>query len=121
MVVGMRKTSNATSTVTVIGLPCPAAAMLYLENDRSVAQATRNTIVIAATKVFKAILFSVFRRFAPSTSETMRSRNVSQVCGDSDEIDPSSSSRTCDVLLQIRGSSAAGIAGHLTRRSRRDD
>ena len=44
MVVGIRHTSSATSTVTVTGVPASAASTLKSENGSSVTVTTRNTM-----------------------------------------------------------------------------
>ena len=48
MVVGMRHTSRATSTVMETALPWPLTRTPYIEKGRRVATTTRNTIVKAA-------------------------------------------------------------------------
>ena len=45
IVVGIRQTSSATSTVIVTALPCPACATAYTRERRSVTVASRNTSV----------------------------------------------------------------------------
>ena len=77
IVVGMRQTSSATSTVTVTTEPTPVAPTAYSENGSSVAVASRNTIVNAASKIDSAISFGVRPRLAPSTIAIMRSRKPS--------------------------------------------
>ena len=77
MVVGIRQTSSATSTVMVTTLPLPAASTLYCENGNSVAVAGTNTMVSATSRIVSAISFGVLRRLAPSTMAIMRSRKVS--------------------------------------------
>ena len=47
IVVGIRQTSSATSTVTVTGVPCPAALHAKSENGSSVTVASRKMIVSA--------------------------------------------------------------------------
>ena len=71
MVVGIRHTSNATSTVTLTALP------LHAENGQMVAVASRNTSVRAISRIVRAISFGVLRRWAPSTMAIIRSRKVS--------------------------------------------
>ena len=77
IVVGMRQTSSATSTVIVTGVPCPAAFTLNSEYGRRVTVASRKMIVSAARRMSSAISFGVFCRLAPSTMAIIRSRNVS--------------------------------------------
>jgi hypothetical protein len=77
IVVGMRQTSSATSTVIVTGVPALATSTLYSEKGRSVTVASRNTSVIATSRMVSAISFGVFCRFAPSTMPIIRSRNAS--------------------------------------------
>ena len=77
IVVGMRQTSSAITTVKVIGVPLPARTTPYSEIGMSVAQASRKTIVIAARRISRAISFGVFCRLAPSTMLIMRSRKLS--------------------------------------------
>ena len=77
IVVGIRQTSSAASTVMVTGAPAPAELTAYCENGSSVTVASRNTIVRPASRMSSAISFGVFWRFAPSTSAIMRSRKVS--------------------------------------------
>ena len=57
IVVGMRQTSSATSTVIVTGVPLPAAATLKSENGRSVTVASRKMMVSAASRMSSAISF----------------------------------------------------------------
>ena len=57
--------------------PAPAAATAYCENGASVAVASRNTIVMNASRMDSAISFGVRERLAPSTIAIMRSRNPS--------------------------------------------
>ena len=76
IVVGMRQTSSAQSTVTVTG----AAARRLHGVERygnSVALASRKMIVSPAKRISSAISFGVFWRRAPSTIAIIRSRNVS--------------------------------------------
>ena len=77
MVVGIRHTSSAISTVTLTGVPAPAAATPNNENGSRVTVTTRNTMVSATSRIVSAISFGVFWRLAPSTIEIMRSRKVS--------------------------------------------
>ena len=77
IVVGMRQTSSAISTVIVTTSPFPAAATAYAENGASVAVASRNTSVRNASRIDSAISFGVRPRFAPSTIAIMRSRKPS--------------------------------------------
>ena len=77
IVVGIRHTSSATSTVIVIGSPWPAACTLYSEYGSSVAQASRKISVNLASRMVSAISFGVLRRVAPSTMAIMRSRKLS--------------------------------------------
>ncbi len=71
IVVGIRHTSSATSTVTLTAWPAQA------EKGHSVAVASKNTSVSATSRMVSAISFGVLRRCAPSTIATMRSRKVS--------------------------------------------
>ena len=77
MVVGIKQTSSATSTVSVTGCPAPAAFTLKREKGRRVTVAKRKMIVSAASRMLSAISLGVFWRLAPSTIEIMRSRKVS--------------------------------------------
>ena len=77
MVVGIRQTSRATSTVMVIGEPCPAVLMLYNENGSRVMHTIKKMMVNAASRMFRAISLGVFWRLAPSTRLIMRSRKPS--------------------------------------------
>ncbi len=77
IVVGIRHTSSATSTVIVIGLPALATSTLYTENGSSVTVANMNTSVSLTSRIISAISFGVFCRRALSTIEIMRSRNDS--------------------------------------------
>ncbi len=70
IVVGIRHTSNATSTG--MGMVVPA----YAANGCSVTTTSRKTSVSTARRMLSAISFGVFCRSAPSTSAIMRSRNV---------------------------------------------
>ena len=71
IVVGIRHTSSATSTVTLTALP------LQAEKGQMVAVASRNTRVRAISRIVRAISFGVLRRWAPSTIAIIRSRKVS--------------------------------------------
>ena len=77
IVVGMRQTRSAISTVSVTTSPFPADATAYSENGASVAVASRNTSVRKASRIDSAISFGVRPRFAPSTIAIMRSRKPS--------------------------------------------
>ena len=77
MVVGIRQTSRATRTVTVIGVPTPAEFTLNSENGSSVAVASRKARVSATSRMVRAISFGVFWRLAASTIPIMRSMKVS--------------------------------------------
>ena len=77
MVVGIRHTSSAISTVIVTGVPALAASTLNSENGSSVTVTSRNTIVSATSRMVSAISFGVFCRLAPSTMAIMRSMNAS--------------------------------------------
>ena len=77
IVVGMRHTSSATSTVMVTGEPSLATATLNTENGSRVAVASRNTRVSAMSSIVSAISFGVFCRLALSTMAIMRSMNAS--------------------------------------------
>jgi hypothetical protein len=68
IVVGMRQTSSATTTVAEKLIP------EYRPNGTSVAQAIKKMIVIPASSTVSAISFGVFWRLAPSTSPMIRSR-----------------------------------------------
>ncbi len=71
MVVGMRQTSSATSTVTPAGWASAEAIGLR------VSATTRNTIDSDASRMLSAISLGVRCRTAPSTRAIMRSTNVS--------------------------------------------
>jgi hypothetical protein len=88
MVVGIRHTSSATSTVIATGSARPARRTLKRENGSSVTVASRNTMVSAASRMVSAISLGVFWRFAPSTSAIMRSRKVSPGIGGDAHDDP---------------------------------
>ena len=60
MVVGIRHTRRATSTVIVTGMPWLATATLKDENGSRVAVASRNTSVSAISRMVSAISFGVF-------------------------------------------------------------
>ena len=77
MVVGIKQTNRATSTVMVTGTPTWLACALNSEKGYSVAVASKNTSVKAISKMVSAISFGVLRRLAPSTIAIMRSRKVS--------------------------------------------
>ena len=77
IVVGIRHTSRATSTVIVTGVPWPATPTLNTEYGYSVAQTSRNRIVKPTSRMFSAISFGVFCRRAPSISAIMRSMKPS--------------------------------------------
>ena len=71
MVVGMRHTSNATSTVMLTAPPEYAAIGLRVTTT------IRKTIERLARRMFRAISLGVFCRDAPSTSRIILSTNVS--------------------------------------------
>ncbi len=71
MVVGIRQTSRATSTVTLTAVPP------YDEKGHRVAVASRKTMVSATSRMVRAISFGVLRRCAPSTMAIILSRKVS--------------------------------------------
>ena len=74
----MRQTSSATSVVTDDHGALPwTSRRRRCENGSSVAQASRNTSVIATSRMVSAISLGVFCRLAPSTSAIMRSRKDS--------------------------------------------
>ena len=77
MVVGIRQTSNETSTATVGTRPAaPKRHCIQrerLQRDHRQQKDQRQP----AIRMFSAISFGVFCRSAPSTSAIMRSRNVS--------------------------------------------
>ena len=77
IVVGIRQTNRATSTVTVMGVPRPAASTLKSENGSRVTQTNRKMIVMPANRMSRAISLGVFCRLAPSTMAIMRSKKVS--------------------------------------------
>ena len=77
MVVGIRHTSSATSTVTPTGRPTPAACTANTEYGNSVTVTARKTMVSATSRMVKAISLGVFWRLAPSTMAIMRSTKVS--------------------------------------------
>ncbi len=74
IVVGIRQTNNATSTVMVTGCPCPAAWALKIENGSSVVHTPKKTIVKLDSRMFRAISLGVFWRLAPSTRLIIWSR-----------------------------------------------
>ena len=76
IVVGIKHTRNATSTVIVTGEPTPACFTLKSEKGRSVTVTRRKMIVSAASRMSSVISFGVFFRLAPSNIAIMRSRNV---------------------------------------------
>ena len=67
IVVGIRHTSSATSTVTVIGPPWPAASTLYMRERQQRGDHQQEDDVSAASRMSSAISLGVFCRFAPST------------------------------------------------------
>ena len=77
MVVGIRHTSSAISTVRVTGVPSLAASTAKIENGSRVTVTTRKTMVSATSSIVSAISFGVFLRLAPSTMAIMRSRKLS--------------------------------------------
>ena len=77
MVVGMRQTSSATSTVRVMGVPRPAAWTLKIENGSSVATVSRKIRVSPASRISSAISLGVFFRCAASMRPIIRSRKDS--------------------------------------------
>ncbi|MPM46047.1 hypothetical protein SDC9_92741 [bioreactor metagenome] len=77
MVVGIRHTSSAISTVNPTTVPEPACATANAENGLSVTITIMNTSVSPTSKIDNASSFGVFWRLADSTMEIMRSRNDS--------------------------------------------
>jgi len=77
IVVGIRQTSRATSTVIVTGEPAFAASTLNSENGSRVTVTPRKMIVSATKRMVRAISLGVFWRLAPSTIAIMRSMNAS--------------------------------------------
>ena len=77
MVVGIRHTSKETRTITLGMLPDLACAALNWANGASVITANMKIKVRPAIRMFRAISFGVFWRWAPSTRAIIRSRNVS--------------------------------------------
>ena len=77
MVVGIRQTSRATSTVMLTGVPACATSTLNCEKGSRVAVTTRKTRVSATSRMVSAISFGVFWRLAFSTMAIMRSTKVS--------------------------------------------
>src|SRR5579872_6655586 len=77
IVVGIRHTKSATSTVIEVGVPRPATPTLNTEYGYSVAQTSRNRIVKPTSRMLSAISFGVFCRRAPSISAIMRSMKPS--------------------------------------------
>jgi hypothetical protein len=67
--VGISATSSAIRVVVEAAVEANSA------NGRSATTVTRNTAVIAASRMFSAISLGVLRRSAPSTRAIMRSRN----------------------------------------------
>ena len=77
------------------------------------AVARRKTIVIAASRMSSAISFGVFWRFAPSTSEIMRSRNASP--GFEVTSTMSQSDRTCvPPVTELRSPPLSRMTGALS-------
>ena len=77
MVVGIKHTKSAMSTVIVTGSPAFALSTLNIENGSNVTVTSRNTMVNATSRMVSAISFGVFWRFAPSTMAIIRSINAS--------------------------------------------
>ncbi len=77
IVVGIRQTSSAISTVTVTGEPALATSTLNSEYGSNVTVTPRNTMVSATSRIVSAISLGVFWRFALSTIAIMRSTKVS--------------------------------------------
>jgi hypothetical protein len=64
MVVGIRQTSSAISTVMLIGVPDPATSTLNIEKGSKVTTTPRKTMVSATSRMVRAISFGVFWRLA---------------------------------------------------------
>ena len=77
MVVGIRQTSRAISTVMVIGVPACATSTLNIEKGSRVTVTPRKTMVSATSRMVSAISLGVFWRLALSTMAIMRSTKVS--------------------------------------------
>ena len=77
MVVGIRQTSRATSTVMDTGEPAPATSTLNREKGSRVTVTHRKMMVRATSRMVRAISLGVFWRLAPSTMAIMRSRKAS--------------------------------------------
>lgn len=77
MVVGIRQTSRATSTVIDTACPAPEADTAYIENGSRLATTSRNTSVRPTSRMVSASSLGVFWRRALSTMAIMRSRKLS--------------------------------------------
>ncbi len=77
MVVGIRHTSSATSTVMVMGLPAFITSTEKIEYGSSVTVASSRMMVRLTSRMVSASSLGVFWRLAPSTIEIMRSRKLS--------------------------------------------
>ena len=106
MVVGIRQTSRATSTIT--DCRCPA----YAANGCSVATASRKMMVRLDSRMDRAISLGVLRREAPSTRAIILSRNDSPGAA---VIRTTISSDKHGGAAGDRGAVAARLADHRSR------
>ena len=100
MVVGIKHTSSAISTVIVTGVPLPAAATENSEYGSRVTVTIRNTIDRATSRIVRAISFGVFWRLAPSTMAIMRSMKASPGLTDTRTSSQSDSTRVPPVTAE---------------------
>ena len=94
MVVGIRQTSSAMSTVGEKSTP------ENLPKGSSVMQTSRKMIVSAESRMVSAISLGVFWRFAPSTRPIMRSRKLSPGLAEMRTLISSLSTRVPPVTLE---------------------
>src|SRR5579864_75062 len=113
IVVGMRQTRSATSTVIVTGVPRPATPTLNTEYGSSVAQTIKNRIVNPASRMLRAISLGVFWRRAPSISRIMRSMNPSPGSAVTRTINQSDRTRVLPVTA-LRSPPDSRITGALS-------
>src|SRR5207245_11503484 len=110
IVVGIRHTSNAISTVIVTADPAPLTCTLKTDIGYSVTHTSRNISVSATSRIVSAISLGVLRRFALSTIAIIRSRNVSPGSAVTHTTSQSDSTRVPPVTAQ-KSEPAARITG----------
>ena len=114
MVVGIRHTSNAISTVGEKSTGF-SGVLRNLPKGRSVMHTSRKMIVNAESRIVSAISLGVFWRFAPSTRPIMRSRKLSPGLAEMRTLISSLSTRVPPVTLERSPPASRMTGGALAR------